>query len=95
MSSTYPIGVFDYVCVSLQNLESLIVGDIPPEDHRVFDEREEDQHHAGQEPHLHRCHGVTHGDPSTVFRGITTYTTISSLGWLQLLFYISSQNPFS
>ena len=94
MVSTYPIGGLDYVCVSLQNFEGPIVGDIPPEDHRVLHEGEEDQHHAGQEPHLHRCHGVAHRDPRAVLRGITTYTAYSSICWLQL-FYIPSQNPFS
>ena len=42
------------------------MGDAPPEDHCVLHEGEEDEHHAGQEPHLHGCHGVTHGDPSAL-----------------------------
>ena len=40
-----------------------VVSNTPSEDDGVLHQGEEDQHHTGQQPHLHGCHGVRHGDP--------------------------------
>ena len=61
-SPTHPIVLND-VGIPLHDLQGAVVGDAPPKDDGVLHEREEDQHHAGQQPDLHGSDGVRDGYP--------------------------------